>query len=94
MKAEVLCAEPYEYTRKGGDVVRGAEVTFLDRCPNSPMKNTFDIRMDGQSADSVNSQLRGKVIDLDVTDFEIWSGRLRASGKLANVSPKSESKAA
>lgn len=91
MKCEVLQVEGYKYERKGGQVVEGVQFALLDRDPVSPLINIFDLRLDGENLGKA-SALRGKTIEVDVKDFEIWSNRLRAQGSLTNTSapvPKS-----
>ena len=88
IKAQIVAAEDNEYQTKAGTQVKECIITLLDRSEVAPMKVTFDVKENNTNAAAV-AKLFGDLVEVDLLNFEVWRGRLRAEGGIVNFAKPS-----
>lgn len=89
MRVKALCVsdDAGEYDGKRGHT-KYQQLALLDQDPvvEARMVNTFDYRMSETERTTIAGKCQGKIVIIDVKDFELFNSRLKVKvGKIVEV---------
>lgn len=86
IKVNVVSERPNEYSGKKGNVKQVIASCLDSDTTQDRFINLFDYVLSETEKEQHAGKLAGKTVILGINNFETWNGRLRAGGRIIEIS--------